>query len=188
MSDFYHAIVDVEAKPDEAQPLAQEVVRRLVAEGIIQRDIDPEATLGGPGYRPGDRITELYELPPRHSPFWTLVTNGMQVCAERWVNQFGFTLLEALVCPRCGASYSWDDSVGKRFMDAVGEFYDGSDEPQVSCPACGLDSSAPLWHTKPHMGFAHLAFMFYNWPRFDSSSWKVDIPRLIGKTLHPSAA
>lgn len=104
MSDFYHAIVEVEAKPDEAQPLAQEVVRRLVVEGIIQPDIDPEATLGGPG----DRITELYDLPPQHFPFWTLVTNGMRVCAERWVNQFGFPVLEALVCPRCDASYSLD--------------------------------------------------------------------------------
>lgn len=49
MSDYYHAVVEVEATPDEAESLAQEVVRSLVAEGVVQSTLDPEAAFGGPG-------------------------------------------------------------------------------------------------------------------------------------------
>jgi hypothetical protein len=186
MGDHYFAIADVEARPDERHGLAQKVVRRLVAEGIIQPLLDPEATLGNPGYRPGNRIKELFSVPAENHAlqFWSICTNGMEVCSERWVNMFGFICLDDFVCPRCAAHYSPEDPVAQQFGEAIGLFLKGNDQPLVHCPACGQSSLAAEWSSRPHFGFTHLAFVFWNWPPFDSSAWTIDIPKLVSETLH----
>ena len=184
MGDYYFAAVDVEATPEQAESLGQQVVQRLVGEGVIQPTLDPEATLGGPGYRPGDRLNDLFEVSPGAYAPWGMFSCGMEVVAERWVNTFGFICVEAFVCPRCSARYSLDDSVGQQFGEAIGQFLKGNDQPLVHCPSCRHDSPAPGWYTKPHFGFAHLAFIFWNWPPLDSPSWKIDILKLIAETTH----
>jgi hypothetical protein len=183
MSDTYRAIVDLEATLEQAQTLAQRVVRRLSEEGLIMPSPDADATLGdGGGYRPGHRIADLYYR-PEYKWFLTLTTNGMEVYAKPYVNVWGFTINEDATCPLCHVVLPFEDQVVERFGEAASQFIAGSARPAVSCPRCSIASAAQKWKTSLHLGFAYLAFQFWNWPPFDPTDWKVDIPGLISEEL-----
>ena len=184
MGDHYQAVVDVEASIEESEPLAKRVVDRLLREGIILPTLDPDAVLGGSGgYRPGQRITAIRHHPPTEW-FLTLLTNGLELKTGRWVNVWAFPILSYFMCPCCGEKFEVDDAVGGEFARAFREFIDGVARPVVACPKCSRESAAQEWPTEPHLGFAHLAFVFWNWPYFHDGFWAVDIPQLIAEELN----
>ena len=183
MGDTYQAVVDVDANAEESVTLAQRVVERLSREGIILPTLDPDAVLGGDGgYRPADRVKIMFAGDPRNS-FLRLSTNGIEVKTGRWVNVFGFPILSYFMCPCCGETFRVDHSVGDEFARAADEFLNGVAKPVVACPNCLQESAAQDWPTKPHLGFAHLAFVFWNWWFFGDDCWTVDVPRLIAEEL-----
>ncbi|QDU57636.1 hypothetical protein Pan181_38550 [Aeoliella mucimassa] len=181
MSDWYVAVAVRDVSSNRAELLAQSVVEALAGDGIIQSVLDPEAVLGGVGgYRPGPRIAEVYERLVTEVEFWRLVTNGMEPCIGRWVNSLGFTCLDGFTCSECNQKFApGDDSVAGPFAGAIGEFMIGVDDPTVCCPSCGAAHSVRNWLTVPHFGFVNLAFQFWNWPPFGTSSWKVNIPAIV---------
>lgn len=183
MSDSYQAVIVCGVQPHESSALAGDVITRLAADGIIQTSADSYSILGnGIGYRPGPNVESLYKLGANEGAFWTLKTNGVEVCTDRWINQLGFSCIDGFSCPLCAAFYPLDDHlVADRFVKAIGSYLDGRDELEVLCPACNAPATAPLWKTTPHLGFANLAFQFWNWPPLDGDSWKVDIPALIAQ-------
>jgi hypothetical protein len=184
MSDNYQAIVDLEATPGDSEALARRVVERFSTEGLIMPSLDPDAVLGGSGgYRPGRRMSDLYRRDPSEGNFLTLVTNGMEVHTGRWVNELGFLCVEDYTCPRCATQFPWDDAVADQFYSAARQFQGGVNRPVISCPRCLVGSPVREWRTGNHLGFAHLAFGFWNWPPFDSAAWAIDIPRLLSEVL-----
>jgi hypothetical protein len=183
MSDTYRAIVDLQATPDEAQALARRVVWRLSEEGLIMPSPAPDATLGdGGGYRPGHRIADLYHR-PEYKWFLTLTTNGMEVCAKPYVNLWGFTINEDAACPQCYVVLPFENLIIERFAEAASQFIAGNSRPAVCCPRCSASSAVQEWKTRVHLGFAYLAFQFWNWPPFDPIDWNLDIPGLISEEL-----
>lgn len=185
MSDSYQAIVDLDVTLEDSDVFAKQALDTLINEGLIQATLDPEATLGGNGgYRPSERIWQLYSLGEHESDFWNLITNGVEVETGPWFNMFGTTCLEGITCPQCGAGFELNGTFGDRFGDAVGEFINGNPSPLVDCPECQKEIPAPEWNAKPHLGFSNLAIKFWNWPLFDSPGWKLDIPELIQRTLN----
>jgi hypothetical protein len=184
MGDSYQAIVDVEASAEESGHLAQRVVERLSRAGITLPTLDPDAVLGGKGgYRPSERVKAIWNGDPRNR-FWTLGTNGLEVVTGRWVNVWAFPILSYFMCPCCGEKFEVDHAVGNEFGRAAREFCDGFAKPVVSCPRCSRESAAQEWPTQPHLGFAHLAFLFWNWPFFGDGFWTIDIPQLIAEELN----
>lgn len=181
MSDSYEAIGVCNVQLGESEALAESVIARLVSDGIIQSTIDPESVLGrGGGYRPGPKVPSLYSLGENEGAFWTLLTNGVGVCADRWVNQFGFLCIDGFTCPACLAHFKLGKNVvSDEFGKAVGSFLDGRDNLDVGCPNCATSNAAPKWKTEPHLGFTNLAFQFWNWPPLNSNSWRIDIPAIV---------
>jgi hypothetical protein len=196
MGDHYTAIVDLEAQLDKSESLAKKVVNRLSIEGIIQSEFVTEGTSGElGGYRPGNRLPELYEIPPNGYAFWEFKHNLMQAIAGPWVNFFGVPQLEEILCTHCNTKYvfqyagdpnSYTEIVIKEFVRAMGDFLQGNPQPKIHCPNCTLDLPVTIWATKPHLGFSNLAFVFWNWPQFDSDLWRVDVMKMVSDTLkHP---
>lgn len=183
MSDWYEAVAVENVPVDRAEALAQRVVVCLAGEGIIQSSFDPESVLGGEGgYRPGPRIAEVYRRCDSEADSRALLTNGMEPCVGRWINEHGFAGFDGFTCIECNRKFAPDDeSVAGPFAKAIGEFFKGVDDPPVSCPGCGVASSVRRWKTDPHGGFVNLAFQFWNWPPFSFDSWTVDIPAMISE-------
>lgn len=181
MSNWYEAVGIRDVEPDDAESLAAAVISRLQSDGIIDTEIDTESVLGGEGgYRPGPSIPSLYRREENEVKFWTIRTNGVEVCARRWVNVFGCSMLEGFTCPACSTRFPpGDDLIAHPFYDAIGRYLAGRDDLDVLCPSCNTSHRAPDWKTKPHLGFTNLAFQFWNWPPLENSWWSVDIPGLI---------
>jgi hypothetical protein len=68
----------------------------------------------------------------------------------------------------------------------MGDFVHGNANPAVPCPICGKEHSVKAWVTRPHLGFSNLAFVFWNWPAFDSSPWRINVPEIISQVLRHS--
>ena len=181
MSDTYEAVAVLGVESEKSAALSEVVVSRLVAEGIVHSSLDPEAVLGGDGgYRPGTNIPALYQRSGSEGTFWSLLTNGMEVCVGPWVNQLAFMWFDGFTCPACSAHFPRDyDEVADPFAKAIGSFLDNKHDLDVTCPSCKKTNAVPDWKTDPHFGYTNLAFQFWNWPPLDTDSWAVDIPRLI---------
>lgn len=185
MSDTYEALLDCGAASDEAVALAERVVEVLVSEKLVLPQAASECVLDGVGYPPGPRCSEVYPIEERDEPFgnkfWALKTSGVQVIAEPWVNILGFTQLSEAVCPRC------ENDCGDDFLDAVGShvepFTSSGLVPDIECPACQSNSSIHRWTCDPHLGFANLAIVFWNWAAFDDPTWRINIPALLEDRL-----
>lgn len=181
MSDWYQAVAVCDVLEDESQSLANSVIERLVSDGIIEAELYPHAVLGGDGgYRPGRSIPVLYEREGDEGDFRSLLTNGVEVRAERWVNFFGFTILDGFACPGCFTKHKQGgNAVTEAFYDATVAFLNGGEAGEVACTACGKSTAIRQWKTVPNLCFANLAFQFWNWPPLDYSAWKTHIPSLV---------
>jgi hypothetical protein len=183
MGDDYTAIIDKHATREEARSLADNVLRVLIEERIVKDFLDPEATLGGGGYRPGDRVPELY-TGKASARFWTLQTSGVELITEPWVNTSGIPQLQELACPHCAKNFEID--FPEDFGNAIMAFLNGDPSPFVTCPNCQQRTVAASWRAFPHLGFCNLAFLFWNWPLLYGENWNISIPALIERTIgHP---
>ena len=181
MSNWYEAVAVCDVEESESAAVAEAAISRMIAEGIIQSEFDPESVLGGDGgYRPGPNVEMLYRLADNERPFWSLRTNGVEVCSGPWVNQLGFTCFDGFTCPVCAVRFPPDShAVADSFAEAIGSFLNNGDDLEVVCPSCSASTAASDWKTDPHFGFTKLAFQFWNWPPLHYDSWNVDTPALI---------
>lgn len=179
------AIIDLEARESDAESLAARVVDALIEDGILDPEQDPESILGGEGgYRPGPKISTLYQLDNDESSFCELATNGLELETKPWVNVYGMPCFEHFTCPKCDAKFEMDDPFSDEFLSTtVGEFYEGNSSVSAECPSCEQTSTVREWKATPHLGFCNLAFIFWNWPPFDSAGWKSNVPQRISEIL-----
>ncbi len=184
MSDWYQAIIDTKASPEEAAFRALRVTTRLIGDGVIEPGVqfDDGTERDAAEYIPGPRFAEA----SGESPQCAGRSGKMEVHLRPWVNDFGVTGLELAHCSICdtelGRDYSDEfERVKESFGRASAQFLSGSPHPNVSCPVCNAELAVQHWQTQPHLGFCHLAFTFWNWPPF--KNWNEDVPARIGACL-----
>lgn len=182
MSDSMEVLVDVEATIDEAAFLERAVLNRFRDMDIIAGEANNDCVLGGEGYRPGSAVPRLYVLAERESPFWTLRICGVEPHVGRHFNLRALgPVFEHFKCPSCDAELR-NDSFKYAVVDALDAWSDQSSAGEVRCPICAVEHAVTDWHCKPPLGFGNLSFTFWNWPPLDSSSWKVNLARIVEKT------
>ncbi|MGH1349801.1 MAG: hypothetical protein ACRBBN_03195 [Methyloligellaceae bacterium] len=187
INDWYQAVIDITASQEEAKNLAIEVTSVLATEKII--------TL----YKPGQTLTHIsgkFAPGPDFSfasgaaidlrNHQELNIGGMDIHTKAWVNDYGIIGLDSALCPVCKIELTTDSfdllSVLKESFAEAGEnFVSRKHQPRVSCPNCKTSSHVSRWKTQPHLGFCSLAFIFWNWPPFES--WRINIPEIISQTL-----
>jgi hypothetical protein len=187
MSDSFEMLVDADVPVEEADGVARIVLDRFQALGLISGEADTDCVLGGLGYRPGSEIRDLYNCKGGELRFWELVTCGVEVQVGRGFNEWALgPVCEGFRCSACDAAI---EPFGDRFGDAlgmaIGEWVKQSGPALVPCPLCHAQRSITEWKCEPPLGLGNLSFRFWNWPRLDSNSWNVDIPRTVEKvTCH----
>src|SRR5262249_42322437 len=100
VGEYFEIVADIDAGEQEAQQLADAVVRWLIGCGII--DADPtDCVLGATaGYAPGPRYQAAVARPDDH--FLGLRTNGVEVTVGRTVFHPIQGETGPVVCPWCG--------------------------------------------------------------------------------------
>lgn len=182
MSDSYLALVDPVARAETAAERAGRLRAGLIAEGIILSGTSEECTLGGAGHLPGPRLGDLYQFDEGESRPWEdLITCGVEIYDDTWVNEFGFPVFNWAKCPACDAMH--EHEILEHIGQAISAFYDGEYEPLLSCSACDAASRVQGWTMDPHLGFCHVAVKFWNWPDFHSHGWKDWIPGIAARAL-----
>ncbi|MFI7678959.1 hypothetical protein [Actinophytocola sp. NPDC049390] len=170
MGEWFQTIADVDATPDEAAGLADEVVAWLVAEGIVLGG-RTHCLLGAEdlGYPPGPRCARAADDVDVPFP----VGDGLDVRIGRTVFHGGQSGVDRVSCPHCGASAEWDevsDTIGTWFESGVGGH---------SCRACGRTAGLNDWGWDPPWAFGYLGFTFWNWPPL-GSGFVADVASRLG--------
>jgi len=181
MSDNFEMLVDVDATPGEADALARAVTDRFRKLGLITGRANGDCVLGGTRYRPGPVVPDSYILEEREGRFWELLTCGVEREVGRSCNAWALgPSCDGFTCPTRGAHIA---PVGESVVDAVckaiGEWMEESGPALFPCPKCRKERPITEWQCKPPFGFGNMSFRFWNWPRLDSPSWKVDIAGIV---------
>jgi hypothetical protein len=161
MGDRFQAFVDLDAGSADAPRLAERVVARLAAEGIVLAE-RTRCVPGQPaGHPPGPNwqraVTDDWDWEP---------SDGLTVHTRRTGFHSGADLPGAAVCPRCTAATPLDDTAWPRFDDAMRTWHD-TGTAAVDCPACAAPVPLPDWTwDEAPLAFGHLGFEFWNWPDF----------------------
>ncbi len=165
MCDWYQAVVDLQAKPQEAEYLALKVTATFMTEGLIQPIIQPyKENYYLEGYRTGPKFHIFFDSPDQ---FGTVET-----FARGWYSQYGVLALENATCSICGTQISSQNmdvltELKQSFAEVGQKFCNINELGPVCCPICSAIIPAHQWLTVPHLGFSHLAFVFWNWPPFE---------------------
>jgi hypothetical protein len=182
MGDHFERLVDVEAAIEEAEKVREAAVQRFLNLGLITGPPDKECVLLGTGYRPGPSVVDFYNPGTHETPFWRFQTCGVEPKVGRHFNYWALgPACDGYVCPECqaeiapGSNSRFEREIGS----AAGEWMEQSDPAQVSCPSCRNALSITQWVCKPPFGFGNLSFSFWNWPRLDSPSWRIDIAGIL---------
>ena len=181
MSDNFLALIDPMATESDAQERAIRVRERLVAAGLVYPELSGDCALGGAAHPPGPRLREMYAPRAGEPQVAESRTGGVEILAERWVNQLAFPVLEAATCPECGASFV--EELFEPLGQAMLMFLDSAAIDAVECPSCSAAVPATNWTIRPHLGFCHLAVVFWNWPPFESPGWRDSVPDLVAEAL-----
>jgi hypothetical protein len=164
LSSNFQTIVDVEAKAEEADELADAILAWLVETGVI----------------PSLDCVSRNEVS----------TEGLVVITRRHVF---FSLIgeDEITCPHCGHAMPVEcDAQGfaigmwQELFTTIGEWYDGGrgDRP---CPRCAKSVELNDWIWSPPWGFGCLGFEFWNWDLL-SPEFKAEVSRRLGhRTVHP---
>ena len=161
MGDWFQIIVDRDSTEEEAVSVGEDIVKWLIADGIIDADMS-ECLLGEDlGYPPGPDYRIATGDGDDH--WLTLMTNGMEVITGRTVF-WGWGDF-VLVCDKCATRFEPDEDWG----DRVSEWYDRQGPGLISCPQCGHAQSVADWEFDPPWGFGNLGFQFWNWPPLEPS-------------------
>lgn len=165
MSDWYQAVVDLHAEPQETEYLALKLVTTFMTEGLIQ----PNKPL-----HDENGFQEDYRAGPNFHNFFksTDQIGILQTFAKGWHSEYGIIGLESAACSICGTlitSQNVEELIQLKVSFAkVGQkIYNSNEIGSVRCPICSADILAQHWQTIPHLGFSHLAFVFWNWPPFE---------------------
>jgi hypothetical protein len=179
MSDNFEMLVDADVTPSEAKGVARAVIGRFRKLGLIAGRANGDCVLGGLGFRPGRQIANFYETESDEYQFWKLRTCGVEPKVGRAFNVWALgPSFEGFKCPACGADLRRSErpsGVG----DAIGEWMDESGPALLQCPKCRKERPVTEWECKPPLGFGYVSFTFWNWPRLDSPSWKIDIVGIV---------
>lgn len=156
MGDWFQTIADVEATPDEADPLATVVMDWLVASGVVTAASTDCVLDEGLGHAPGSRYAEVVVAPD--PALHALSVNGALAIRGRKVFDAGQGGVDHVSCPHCGAEAEWDGLSG-----AIGAWYEGGNGVH-RCTGCLRTVGLNDWRWEPPWGFGHLGFTFWNWP------------------------
>jgi predicted RNA-binding Zn-ribbon protein involved in translation (DUF1610 family) len=154
VSDQTQVVVDVDARPEEAERLAEPMRAWLVAEGVVA----PGPARGGGRDAPGPRWTRATG-PGADPGFLGVDPNGVEVVAERRVWDAGENGI-ALRCASCGEAFE----PGEEWSVAVGAWAEGDGAAAFGCPRCGASASLQDWRGDWPWGFGALGIQFWNWP------------------------
>jgi hypothetical protein len=185
MGDWFQTIADVEATPDEAEPLAAATLAWLVDTGVVLPDAT-DCGLSSPGHAPGPRwATAVIAADPR---LIELRTNGVEFVTGRSV--FYSMDTDQVTCPHCGHVTVLNDDGGQpndawwALSEAIDAWYQGAggDHP---CPHCRRPVGLNDWTWSPPWGFGHLGLKLWNWPEL-SPRFLAEVSRQLGhRTVHP---
>ena len=106
LTDWYQAILDLNAKPEDTKKLAIAVTSRLASEGIITiyRSDSPVTHITGK-FAPGPNFAQASGEEPGYS---ALNTGGMDICLETWINEYGIAGMDSANCPSCNFVFNTD--------------------------------------------------------------------------------
>jgi hypothetical protein len=184
LASHYVTLIDHHATRDDAEAIGIAVIDLLISERLIQDSPNSDCVHSGIGYPPGPRVGEIYTRIAGEGAFWIdRSVNGVKVCAERYVNFFGFPIFECAVCPSCHASFAKDPSVMDQLYQCVGNFLNDDRFGDICCPTCLTSAQCTSWTTVPDIGLAYLGIEFWNWPPLSMPSWRISIPELIADRL-----
>jgi hypothetical protein len=156
MSDSSISIVCKKSRYLNSQEKAQEILRWLIANDIVE-PVPSHCALGSEhGYAVSKGALSVV-VEPKYLRFGPGQINGVSVITERTIFNTGQNGIEELTCPNCKNDISqevWD------FFDpwASGETDD------LTCPSCGNPNEIHDYTFKPEWGFSNLGFEFWNWP------------------------
>jgi hypothetical protein len=179
MSDSFELLIDHDASPDNAAQIGKSITDTLIAQQIVLPSANSICVLNGNGFPPGPRLQELYCVSKNEGRFWDLLTNGVKLHTERYVNFFGFPVYEHSACPTCHERFANNSSLMDRIYDCVAFFVNDGRLECIYCPSCAAQIRCDHWISVPDIGFCHLAIEFWNWPPFSSDGWKISIPDLL---------
>jgi hypothetical protein len=181
MSDNFEMLVDADATPREADGVARAVLARFRKLGLITGRASADCVLGGTGYRPGSAVAKLYKAGSGEHEFWKLRTCGVEPKVGRGFNVWALgPSFEGFKCPTCGAEFAASQSPST-FNAALSEWMGESGPALVRCPKCRKKRPVTEWECSPPLGFGYASFRFWNWPRLDSPSWKIDVAGIVGE-------
>jgi hypothetical protein len=165
MADTFQTIIDVHARPDDADHLARHVVAFLAEKGVIQALPSEEG-----GYPRGPRALEISDpaelrsvheaIPPVYSHLQVIIgpaTHSGDMSESR---------PPRASCPACGRTLEDPDD---EWSAAAQAWLAGDRDSSLSCPNCGKDTPVTAWGYESRFGFGNLAFRFWNWPPFRES-------------------
>jgi hypothetical protein len=166
MGDHFQTIVDLDATAAEAPRLAEHVLGRLVAEGIVlaeRTDCSFGHHLPGPHWH---RAVDPADADWKPSDGLTLYTG-------RTIFHGGQGEPEWVRCPRCTTTtrlhtdeYDRIDAAWEPYGTAMDRWH-ATGAADVTCPACATPVPLPDWTwAHDYFAFAHLGFEFWNWPEF----------------------
>lgn len=154
MSTSIDYVVDREASPRQAPPLAKRVVKLLLERGIIVLPRRRSARHpAGPEYVPGPNVREAAEY--NEGP-----NCGLDVLTGRRMFDNGENGVDALRCPSCNKHHRPNQL---EWITAIDEWRDETGPAVLTCRKCKKTSSVADWEFEPAQGFGNLAFQFTEW-------------------------
>ncbi len=187
LNDWYQAVIDIDAQPDQTKELAIEVTSRLANEKIITlyKPDHPLTHISGK-FAPGPNFAYASGIAEIGNEHLDPNIGGMDIQMHAWVNEYGIIGLDTAQCPSCYTTFSSEQFdklavIKESFGTAGSEFVSNQSIPSVKCPHCHNQTQITEWYTQPHLGFSYLAFIFWNWPPFEN--WRINIPQIISETL-----
>jgi hypothetical protein len=171
VGDWFQTVVDVQARSQEAESLAELVRDWLISSGFVSAD-QTDCVLGsGLGYPPGPRADEVVDGVAWSSPWQNAQANGLEIVVGSTVFDAGQGEPAAVACPHCTARVPLVDmghepieEAWKPFHDVLQGWSEGR-EVAVACPACAQDVPAQGWQwADDYFALGRLGFRFWNWP------------------------
>ncbi|MEU1511959.1 hypothetical protein ABZ490_07325 [Streptomyces sp. NPDC005811] len=156
MGDRFQVIVDLDVREQDAPRLAEQLVERLVTDGIVLAE--REGFLLG-AHPPGPHWHRAAAPDPDGDP-----TDGLAVHLGRGVFHSGADIPEHAVCPHCHAHTPLDTDGWTRVGAAVAAWSE-TGAADLACPRCTASAPIPewTWDNAP-LAFGHLGLKFWNWP------------------------
>ncbi|MFD6272032.1 hypothetical protein [Nocardia asteroides] len=172
VGDYFERIVDVEVTADEAAALAERVVDRLVARGVLVRETSRAGVYSlqvDEGYVAGadwGRVAQDWGADWQPGPVAVIVGRHPHHPGQ------GAIPPSAADCPHCDVTtviidypQQWepDPAVWQPFSDAIDDWQE-TGAGAVTCATCGTASPVTTWGWADDFALGALAFDFWGWP------------------------